>query len=152
MKDRTVLTELLTPTIEGLGYELWGLVVIPQGRYTTLRIYIDKEEGITVDDCERVSRQVSAILDVEDPIHGTYTLEVSSPGIDRPIFTLKQFMRFVKAQVNVRLHVPVENRRHLKGEIQNVRENEIIILVDDQEFAIAHDNIARANLIPGKIL
>ena len=83
------IADLLRPTVEALGVELWGVDQIGQGRSSVLRVYIDKgEEGISIDDCERVSRQISGILDVEEPIAGEYTLEVSSPGMDRPLFAL----------------------------------------------------------------
>lgn len=145
--DTKALQELLTPTVEALGYELWGCVLIPQGRYSILRVYIDKTSGITVDDCEQVSRQISALLDVEDPIRGGYTLEVSSPGLDRPLFTLEQFKRFVGAKVNLRLQVPKDNRRHLKGELQTVKGNEITVLIEGNAFTVPLENIARANLL-----
>ena len=79
---------LLEPTIEALGFELWGLEYLSQGRHTLLRLYIDGENGVTVDNCAEVSRHVSGVLDVEDPITGEYTLEVSSPGVDRLLFRL----------------------------------------------------------------
>ena len=80
------LRRLLEPAVEGFGYELLGVQLLAQGHHSKLRVYIDSEEGITVDDCARVSHQVSGVLEVEDPIPGQYTLEVSSPGMDRPLF------------------------------------------------------------------
>lgn len=147
MKDKTALQTLLAPIVEALGYEFWGYIYIPQGRYAVLRIYIDSEQGITVDDCEKVSRQVSAVLDVEDPIIGGYTLEVSSPGVDRPLFTSDQFARYMGHEVNIRLRMALENRKHLRGVIQKVTDTEVAIRANEQEYLIARDNIARANLI-----
>ena len=82
------LQEMLQGAVEDLGCELWGIECQRTGRFMTVRLFIDKEGGVTVDDCADVSRQVSAILDVEDPIADKYNLEVSSPGLDRPLFTL----------------------------------------------------------------
>ena len=98
------LGALLGPTIEALGYELVGVEMTGGGG--TLRVYIDREEGISVDDCARASREVSAVLDVEDPIRGTYTLEVSSPGVDRPLFSEADFKRFVGSQVRLQMSTP----------------------------------------------
>ena len=114
-RDKTALQNILAPSIEALGYELWGFVYVPQSRYSVLRVYIDSDKGITVSDCERVSRQLSAVLDVEDPLPGAYSLEVSSPGLDRPLFTLAHFERYLGAGVNVRVHVPVESVDILRG-------------------------------------
>ncbi|MCW8888396.1 MAG: ribosome maturation factor RimP, partial [Gammaproteobacteria bacterium] len=105
--------------------------------------------GITVDNCANVSRQVSAVLDVEDPIHGEYTLEVSSPGVERPLFTLEQFAKFIGQQVDVRLHMPVEGRRHFKGELLSVENDELTIeLGEDESLTCSMDDIDRAKLIP----
>lgn len=101
-KDQQI-TDLLGATIEALGFELWGVEYLSQGRHSLLRIYIDAEQGISVDDCALVSHQVSAVLDVEDPISGEYTLEVSSPGMDRLLFRLDQYPGFVGEVVDVRL-------------------------------------------------
>ena len=109
------LQAMLAPVIEALGYECWGIEYISQGRHSLLRVYIDHSNGILVEDCEKVSRQVSGILDVEDPIPGEYTLEVSSPGMDRPLFTLEQFNAFVGEQVKIRLRSPYEGRRNFQG-------------------------------------
>lgn len=153
MKNTPTLQALLAPTVEAMGYEFWGVIYMPQGRHAVLRVYIDSEEGITVFDCERVSRQVSAVLDVEDPLKGVYTLEVSSPGLDRPLFTPEQFRRYIGAKVNVRFHMPIENRRHLKGVLEQVIENEVSIQDENGiEFKIAFDNIAKANVVPDDVI
>lgn len=142
------LQALLAPVVEALGYECWGLEFLSQGRHSLLRVYIDKAEGILIEDCEAVSRQVSGVLDVEDPISGEYTLEVSSPGMDRPLFTLEQFARFVGEQVKIKLRVPFERRRNFQGVLRGVEEQDVVVLVDDHEYLLPIDSIDKANIIP----
>ena len=121
------LTALLEPAISGLGYELVGIEYLPTGKNSVLRIYIDSEQGILVDDCEIVSRQVSAVLDVEDPIRGAYTLEVSSPGLDRPLFTPEQYAAHVGQTVRVQLGRALDGRRKFKGELLEVTEQGLVL-------------------------
>jgi len=142
------LQALLAPVVEALGYECWGLEFISQGRHSLLRVYIDRPEGILVDDCEIVSRQISGILDVEDPISGEYTLEVSSPGMDRPLFTLEQFALYVGEQVKIKLRTPFERRRNFQGILRGVEEQDVVVLVDDHEYLLPVDSIDKANIIP----
>ena len=142
-----LLTELFESTVAALGLKLWGIEIVQQGKYSLLRIYIEREEGVTIEDCEKVSRQVSAILDVEDPIAGEYTLEVSSPGLDRPLFTSEQFGLFAGSKVNVRLRGPVDGKRKLKGLIENVAGDDIVLQVDGTEFEIQFANIEKANIV-----
>lgn len=147
-KDTAQLEKLIGPSITAMGYEWVGCVFVPRGRNSLLRIYIDSIHGITVDDCERVSRQVGAVLDVEDPISGSYTLEVSSPGLDRPLFTLAHYKKFIGAKINIKLHVPMENRKHLQGTIVSVTDGAITINTEDKIFELTLANIMRANLVP----
>ncbi|KSN85177.1 ribosome maturation factor RimP [Pseudomonas aeruginosa] len=142
------LQALLAPVVEVLGYECWGVEFISQGRHSVLRVYIDRPEGILIDDCEAVSRQVSGILDVEDPISGEYTLEVSSPGMDRPLFTLEQFAKHAGEQVKIRLRSPYEGRRNYQGILRGVEEQDVVVLVDDHEYLLPIDSIDKANIIP----
>ncbi|MFO1875574.1 ribosome maturation factor RimP [Pseudomonas aeruginosa] len=142
------LQALLAPVVEALGYECWGVEFISQGRHSVLRVYIDRPEGILIDDCEVVSRQVSGILDVEDPISGEYTLEVSSPGMDRPLFTLEQFAKHAGEQVKIRLRSPYEGRRNYQGILRGVEEQDVVVLVDDHEYLLPIDSIDKANIIP----
>lgn len=142
------LQALLAPVVEALGYECWGVEFISQGRHSVLRVYIDRPEGILIDDCEAVSRQVSGILDVEDPISGEYTLEVSSPGMDRPLFTLEQFAKHAGEQVKIRLRLPYEGRRNYQGILRGVEEQDVVVLVDDHEYLLPIDSIDKANIIP----
>jgi ribosome maturation factor RimP len=142
------IAELIRPTVEALGVELWGIDQIGQGRSSVLRVYIDKgEDGITIDDCERVSRQISGILDVEEPIAGEYTLEVSSPGMDRPLFELAHFARFVGSVANVRLRAPLEGRRKFKGVIQRAEADSLCLMVDEKEVSFPFSSVDKANLV-----
>lgn len=142
------LQDLLAPVVESLGYECWGLEFMSQGRHSLLRIYIDHANGILVEDCEKVSRQISGVLDVEDPISSEYTLEVSSPGMDRPLFTLEQFVKHVGEQVKIKLRSPFEGRRNFQGLLRGVEEQDVVVLVDDHEFLLPIDQIDKANIIP----
>ena len=109
--------DLIEPTVSALDLELWGIEYSVQGKYSVLRIFIESDAGITIDDCEKVSRQVSAILDVEDPIAGEYTLEVSSPGLDRRLVKATHFERFAGERVKVKLKRLVDGRRNFKGRL-----------------------------------
>lgn len=143
------LTELLRPVVESLECELWGLEYIAQGRSATLRIYIDRPEvGVLLEDCERVSRQVSAVLDVEDPIQSNYTLEVSSPGMDRPLYTLEQYAQFAGEEITVRLRHPYEGRRKFRGRLQGVEGQDVILAAEDEEYLFPIESIDKANVIP----
>jgi len=142
------LTEMLTPSVEDLGYELVGVEYVRAGKHSTLRVYIDQEEGILVDDCAAVSQQVSAIMDVEDPITNEYTLEVSSPGLERPLFKATQYAEFIGEEVKVQLRMPIQNRRRWKGVISNVDGEIICITVEGKEERFALSNIQKANIVP----
>ncbi len=138
--------DLIEPTVQALELELWGIEHASQGKFSVLRIFIESEAGITIEDCEKVSRQVSAILDVEDPIAGEYTLEVSSPGLDRPLFTLDQFAQFEGTEVYVRLRSPIEGRRKFKGVIAEVSDDSVSVQVDNQTVALPFAEIEKANV------
>ncbi|MDN2663889.1 ribosome maturation factor RimP [Psychromonas sp. 14N.309.X.WAT.B.A12] len=142
------LTEMLAPSVEDLGYELVGIEYVRAGKHSTLRIYIDQEEGILVDDCAAVSRQVSAIMDVEDPITNEYTLEVSSPGMERPLFNAAQYAAFIGEEVKIQLRMPIQNRRRWKGVISNVDGEIVSISVEGKEERFALSNIQKANIVP----
>ena len=142
------LHAMLAPTIAALGYEFWGLEYFTHGSQAVLRVFIDKADGISVDDCALVSRQVSAVLDVEDPIASEYTLEVSSPGMDRPLFTLEQFRLYIGEQVKIRLRMPFEGRRNFNGRLVGVEDEDIVIAVDEHEYLLPHDSIDKAHVVP----
>lgn len=147
----TVKTEqiqaLLEPVVEAMGFELWGVRYF-QGKQNVLRLYIDAEAGVTVDDCAEVSHQVSGVLDVEDPITSDYMLEISSPGMDRPLFKPAHWQRFVGEAVKVRLFAPVAGRRKFSAVIKAVEGDDIIVEVDDEDVRIPFTQIDRAHLVP----
>ena len=145
-KQETLLA-LIQPVVEALECELWGIEYLSQGRHTTLRIYIERDNGVQLEDCEKVSRQVSAVLDVEDPITGEYTLEVSSPGVERPMYTLHHYQRFSGEKVELRLRVPYQGRRRFTGLIAGVEGDEVIIRVDNEEYLFPIDSIEKANIV-----
>ncbi|MGC9401260.1 MULTISPECIES: ribosome maturation factor RimP [Vibrio] len=142
------LTDMLDAPVSASGYELVGLEFIRAGEHSTLRIYIDHANGINVDDCSEVSRQVSAVLDVEDPISVAYNLEVSSPGLERPLFTAAHYEQFIGHEVNIVLKMAVENRRKWKGDIHSVDGETISVVVEGKQESFALSNISKANLIP----
>ena len=141
------LQEMLQGVVEDLGCELWGIECQRAGRFMTVRLFIDKEGGVGVDDCADVSRQVSAILDVEDPIADKYNLEVSSPGLDRPLFTLEQFQRYVGEDIAVHLRIPVLDRRKWQGKLEKIENDMLTLVVDGQEQILIFGNIQKANAI-----
>ena len=141
------LQEMLQGTVEDLGCELWGIECQRAGRFMTVRLFIDKEGGVTVDDCADVSRQVSAILDVEDPIADKYNLEVSSPGLDRPLFTLLQFERYIGQDISVHLRIPVMERRKWQGKLERIENDMVTLIVDGQEQVLVFGNIQKANVV-----
>jgi ribosome maturation factor RimP len=139
---------MLQAPVEALGYELVGVEFIRAGEYSTLRIFIDSENGINVDDCAEVSHQASAVLDVEDPISVAYNLEVSSPGLERPLFTAAHYERFIESEVSIVLKMAVGNRRKWKGVIKGVEGETISVETDGQVEEFALSNINKAHLIP----
>ncbi|MDR0806630.1 MAG: ribosome maturation factor RimP [Enterobacteriaceae bacterium] len=141
------LTELISAPVEALGFELVGIEFI-RGRQSTLRIYIDSDAGINVDDCADVSYQVSAVLDVEDPITTAYNLEVSSPGLERPLFNAAHYQRFIGEEVSLTLRMGVQNRRRWVGTIKSVEGEMITLNVEGKDEVFALSNIQKANLVP----
>jgi ribosome maturation factor RimP len=149
MDRQTVLRSLIEPVVEGLGFVYWGLEFASQSHRSLLRIYIDKPDGgVNIDDCEKVSRQVSAVLDVEDPIASRYTLEVSSPGWDRPLFVEKHYLASVGEVIEIRLAVPFEGRRRFKGKLVKVENEEATLLIEDDEYCFPLESIDKANVVP----
>ncbi|WP_109079728.1 ribosome maturation factor RimP [Aggregatibacter aphrophilus] len=142
------LQELVQGSVEDLGCELWGIECQRVGRYLTVRLFIDKEGGVTVEDCADVSRQVSAVLDVEDPIADKYNLEVSSPGLDRPLFTLNQFERYLGQEILLHLRILVADRRKWQGQLAKIENDMITLIVDGKEQVLAFGNIQKANVVP----
>lgn len=149
MQQKHPLQDLLEPVITGLGYEVVRILTIGQ-KNPTLQIMIDRLDGkdITVEDCATASRAVSAVLDEKDPIKDQYSLEVSSPGLDRPLTKIEHFKRFSGYEVRIETAVEVEKRKRFKGVLGNVDEqNRVHIDVDGTDYAIAFDDISKAKLI-----
>ena len=141
------LTEMLRPAVEEVGKELLGCEFVSAGNHSVLRLYIEHENGINVDDCAEVSRQVGAILDVEDPISTEYSLEVSSPGLDRPLFDMTHFQSVIGETINVRLGVPLNGRRKFKGKLESIENDTLIVLLDGDHYELVFSNIDKANLV-----
>lgn len=161
MTDKaTEISKLLAPTVASLGVELMGAEYLPSPGGAVLRLYIDvpaddvsidadgQPRSVTIEECEAVSREVSAQLDVQDPISGNYTLEVSSPGIDRPLFALAHYRRFIGEVAKVTLRLPQDGRRRLQGRIERVEDGTVVLLLDGNEFPVSFDNIDKARLVP----
>ena len=142
------LNKMFGPVVEGLGYEFVGLEYKSGSSPAILRIFIDHENGITVDDCAATSRQVSAVLDVEDPISGEYTLEVSSPGLDRPLFTAEHYQQFLGTRIKCKLRMPFNGRRNFTGKLLEADENNIVLSIDNESVELFIDDIEKANIVP----
>ncbi len=147
-KQEQRLTELLTPTVGAVGFELLGVEFVSAGRHSTLRLYIDHPEGVNVDNCALVSREVGAILDVEDPIPNEYNLEVSSPGLDRPLFTPEHFAKVIGQKIEVKLAIPQDGRRRFKGALIAIEDDMLVIEVDGKPYRLLMDNVDKANVVP----
>lgn len=148
MATRTsILTELFEPVVKALGYQLWGVEYISQGRYSTVRVYIEKDGGVGIEDCAETSRQISGILDVEDPISGEYTLEVSSPGLDRILFNIDHFKEYAGNHVKLRLTESFDGRRNFSGLIKAIVDDEVLLIIGDEEYTLPYELIEKANLV-----
>ncbi len=144
----STLQEILEPGVTALGYDFVAVELTGDGSQTILRVYIELPGGITVDDCAKVSHQVSAILDVENPIAGEYTLEVSSPGLDRPLVKREDFERFAGDEVKIHTGEAVLGRRNFTGRLQGVEQDLVLVEVDNEIYEIDLRNIERARLVP----
>ncbi len=142
------LTTLLQPVIEDMGFQLWGIEYQPRKGDALLRIYIDHDNGISVDDCAEVSHEVSGVLDVEDPIKTAYTLEVSSPGIDRTLFYPEQFFRYLGENARITVSQPIDGRRKFRGRIMGVEGDDITLDAGQETVTITFGNIMKAKLDP----
>jgi ribosome maturation factor RimP len=145
----TDIASMLAPSVEALQLELLGVELAASGTHALLRLYIDAPgRTVAIEDCEAVSREVSAVLDINDPIASQYTLEVSSPGIDRPLFTVAQFAKHVGETVKLNLQIPVNARRRLQGAIVGVDGDNITLRTETTEVLVQHVNIEKARLVP----
>jgi ribosome maturation factor RimP len=141
-------SKLFEPVVESMGYELVGVEFLGAGGHGTLRVYIDRDSGVSLDDCAAISHQISGILDVEEPIKQAYDLEISSPGIDRPLFKLADFERFAGRMAKIKLAVGLLGRKNFKGELQGVADSKLVIIeVDGEFYDLPYADIAKANLV-----
>ena len=145
--DSQSLEALCAPVVEGMGFELWGIEFRSSQKHAHVKVFIDHKDGITVDHCSDVSHQISGLLDVEDPISVPYTLEVSSPGLERPLMNIGHFNRYIGQDIRVRLTWAIEGRKNLNGKIEKVDDNNITIMMDGEEFEFPVSAVKRANLI-----
>jgi ribosome maturation factor RimP len=143
------ITALIQPSIEDLGYELVGTEYIASGKHSILRVFIDTDNGIMLEDCEQVSHQLSAIFDVEDPITNPYNLEVSSPGVERPLFNIKHYQRFLGHDIKLRTARSINGQRKFKGSIGSVSEaqNNIELITHLGAVTLDIDLIEKAHLV-----
>ena len=142
------LAKLLEPTVERLGYELADLEVRLGSKGGLVRVFIDKPDGVDLDDCEQVSLAVSALLDVEDPVPGNYNLEVSSPGLDRKLTKVEHFQRFEGETVKVQMRFPIEGRRRFRGTLVSSDDENIVVEVDGESHSLPLKTIDTARLVP----
>ena len=147
-RQHNELIELLEPVVKALGYEMLGIEYFKQKDGSLLRVYIDSDAGITIEDCTRVNHQVIGVLDVHDPVKERYNLEISSPGLDRPLFTLEQFQRFLGQVVKMKLREKVAERRKIIGVIKAVEETTVLVSENGVEYLIPADVIDSAHLVP----
>ena len=142
------MTDAFKPIVEALGCQLWGLELIRQGKHSVLRLYIDKDGGVGADECAKISHQVSGILEVEDPIKSAYRLEVSSPGLDRVLFTLEQYQSYIGKEVELRLRTPHDGkRRRFKGVLTQIEGEKITLEVEGKAEIFDFNNIERGQLV-----
>lgn len=141
------LDKLFQPILTKLGYEMLGIEYHKQKGNSILRLYIDSDAGITIDDCVRVSDQIMGVLDVNDPIKEKYHLEVSSPGLDRPLFSLEQFKDFLGQKIKIKIHKSVNGKRRITGILKFVEESEVLVTAGDVDYRVAADLIDSARLV-----
>ena len=141
------LSSIINPVIERMGYIYWGLQFNGYGRRSVLRIYIDHPDGITLDDCSAVSNQISGVLDVEDSIRQAYTLEVSSPGIERPLLTKQHYELYIGAMIKVKSYTPFNNRKNFTGRLEEVSVNSITLKVGEELIDIPYGAIKQGRLL-----
>jgi ribosome maturation factor RimP len=142
------LTKLLQPTIEQLGYELWDLEAKLGGKGGVVRVFIDQPDGIGLEDCEKVSLAISALLDVEDPLPGQYNLEVSSPGLDRKLSKVEHFQRFKGETLKVSMRFPIEGRKRFRGPLVSSNDENIVVEVDGESHSLPIATIDTARIVP----
>lgn len=149
MTDKlTQLKALIKPVIEADGYQLWGLTYNVDGHKACLRVFVEHEHGVSVDDCAIISRQIGAVLDVEDPIASRYQLEVSSPGMARQLFEPSQYQAYCGEKIDVTLMVGVDGRKRFKGVLRAATNTDITLELEGREVCFLFSDITKAKLIP----
>ena len=143
----TKIQQLLSPLVTSLGYELWGCEYLPQGKYSLLRVYIDKQDGISLEDCSLVSLEISALLDVEDPIQGNYSLEISSPGIPRPLFLREHYCRYEGYEIGLKLRHVLNGSKKLVAKIVSVGKTSVELDLGNTTINVEFAEILKASLI-----
>jgi len=141
------LAELLQAALAVYGYDLWGFELNSFEGKPRLQVYIETPNGVTIDDCERASRQISAVLDVENPIADRYNLEVSSPGLERPLFTYAQYQQYIGKNIRLRMNKAQEGRRNYSGQLAEMGDDNITLLVDGTTVVLPFADIEKANLV-----
>ncbi len=155
-RDQTHLWELFEPVINGMGFDLIEIEHFPNPKHGVLRLYIDapydaqapENKGVVIEDCSAVSRQISALIDVEEPINGKFNLEVSSPGLDRPLRRLQDFQRFVGSIVKLKTVMPMDGQRNFKGRLLQASEESVQIETDEEEISFPMSAIDKARIVP----
>ncbi len=152
-KDQTHLWELFEPVVNGMGFDLIEIEHFPNPKHGVLRLFIDKPvgsdvEGVVIEDCSAVSRQISALIDVEDPIRGQFNLEVSSPGLDRPLRRLQDYQRFTGSLVKLKTVMPLQGQRNFKGRLLEANEDVVVIETDAEEISLPMNTIEKARIVP----
>lgn len=146
------LVSLIEPIVDGLGYECVGIEYSPHPKNGLLRVYIDSETGVFLEDCTKVSHQLSGMLDVEDPIADNYQLEVSSPGAERPFFKISQFEKFIGSTVTINVFKPIDKRRKLTGIIERVDGDIVVLQQTDHSLEIPFQAMSKARLVPDYLI
>lgn len=141
------IVSVVKPVVETMGYVYWGIVFNAHGRRALLRVFIDRQGGVSLDDCSKVSRQLSSVLDVEDPIKQSYTLEVSSPGLERSLFELEHYKHYIGRKIKLYFYAPVKGRKKMVGCLESVGDDTVTVKADDAYFSIRLDGIRKANLL-----
>ncbi len=147
-RNLSQLWELFEPVVVGMGYELVEIEYQPSAKYGVLRLYIDKQGGVQVEDCSAVSHQLSALIDVEDPLPGQFNLEISSPGMDRPLRKLEDFQRFIGHTMNLKTSMALDGPRNFKGELTAVEGDELVLNCDNKAVRLPYAAIDKARLVP----
>lgn len=142
------LEQLLKPSVEALGFDIWAIDLVNVGQRKVLRVFVDGKDGVNSDDCGRISRQIAAVMDVEDPIKSAYVLEVSSPGLDRCLRTLAHYQRYLGHEIKIKLTTAVDHKRTFKGALESIDDDNLVLLTPDGTLTFARNTVEKANVVP----